>query len=162
MLQDQDENQEATHILVLDDASVYQCESVTPTALPAWNETESDPITQARHRIRMLVREGNVVSELAMPTAERLVLGRASPSSPHQPNIDLTDFNAAQMGVSRLHAIIEDHDNIFTITDLYSSNGTFLNGRRLAPHEIRFVHHGDTICLGKLVLYVRMSELLDE
>jgi len=145
-----------------DDTPINWSEVATTMSLESLQEIfEDQPLAQTRQSIRLYVRSGNEIWELPLPESSRLVLGRPSPSSPHKPNIDLSAFDALMLGVSRLHAIIEDHYNIFTITDLYSSNGTFINGRRLQPNEIRFVHDGDTICLGKLVLYVQVSDALD-
>jgi FHA domain len=159
MFQELHENRNTTNFLEPDDTPLYHV--ATTVTLPPLEDVKVSATTEARQMIRLLVRYGNSVSELTLPEAERFVLGRLSIHNPQQPNVDLTDFNAMSLGVSRLHALIEDHLNIFTITDLYSSNGTWLNGRRLEPNEIRFLHDRDTICLGKLVVYVRIIELID-
>ncbi len=162
MFQELHEQKDTANFLSSDDTPLYIPEMGVTRSLPPFEQADSYESTPDRLTIRLLVRSGNIVSEVPMPETERLVLGRYAANCAHQPNIDLSDFNALQLGVSRLHAIIEDHFNIFTITDLYSSNGTSLNGRRLAPNEIRFIHDGDTICLGNLVLYVQIDELLDQ
>src|SRR5437879_5553793 len=47
--------------------------------------------------------------------------------------------------VSRLHATMEwDHEQV-VITDLGSTNGTFVNGERLAPNQQRRLRAGDKI-----------------
>lgn len=47
--------------------------------------------------------------------------------------------------VSRVHAKIVRRDGSYYITDLNSTNGTFLNGRRIAPEETLALEQGDMI-----------------
>ena len=52
--------------------------------------------------------------------------------------------------VSRFHCIIEYHDNIFMLSDLNSSSGTYVNGERvMEPVEL---HDGDEIRMGYAVM----------
>ena len=52
---------------------------------------------------------------------------------------------AAHGNVSRLHARIERTDAGLSVTDLDSTNGTFLNGRRLPPNVPTTAEPGDLI-----------------
>jgi predicted component of type VI protein secretion system len=55
--------------------------------------------------------------------------------------------------VSGLHAVLEHFAAGWCVTDLGSSNGTWLNGERLwAPHRVR---HGDEIRVGRTRLIFR-------
>lgn len=57
--------------------------------------------------------------------------------------------------VSRLHATIEEFAEGWCVTDLGSSNGTYLNGERIwAQHRLR---HGDEIRVGRSRLLFRSS-----
>jgi len=47
--------------------------------------------------------------------------------------------------VSRIHAGIERRDGKYFLTDLNSTNGTFLNGERLEANEYRQLRSGDEI-----------------
>jgi pSer/pThr/pTyr-binding forkhead associated (FHA) protein len=58
--------------------------------------------------------------------------------------------------VSRNHARITVTQRRYQITDLGSSNGTFVNEKRLTPHVPRLLSHGDQIRLGRVVLAFRM------
>lgn len=49
--------------------------------------------------------------------------------------------------ISRQHAVIEAKDGAMFITDLGSTNGTFLNGKRLAQGQANEIHYGDTILI---------------
>lgn len=50
------------------------------------------------------------------------------------------------LGVSRRHAQIRKEKDKFIVTDLNSTNGTFLNEERVISKEL---HHGDVIKIGK-------------
>ncbi len=82
------------------------------------------------------------------------VLGRRTPDSRQLPDIDLTPFQAGDYGVSRLHARLRYQDYTVTITDLDSSNHTYINGQRLHAHEVRVLRDGDEIRLGRLQMQV--------
>jgi pSer/pThr/pTyr-binding forkhead associated (FHA) protein len=70
------------------------------------------------------------------------------------PDVDLTPHNAYGSGVSRLHAVLKMIQEKVFIMDLGSSNGTFLNGKRLSPYVETAVNHGDVVYLGKLKMQV--------
>jgi predicted component of type VI protein secretion system len=53
-------------------------------------------------------------------------------------------------GVSRLHAELRKEGDGWTVTDMGSANGTFLNGKRIAATEL--IKAGDEIGLGKFSL----------
>ncbi len=56
--------------------------------------------------------------------------------------------------VSSTHAIVLERDGGYNIVDLGSSNGTFINGRRLG-NESHILQHGDKIQLGQALLTFR-------
>lgn len=51
-------------------------------------------------------------------------------------------------GVSRLHARLDYTHEQVTITDLGSTNGTYVNRQRIEPHKPRRLKSGDTVNLG--------------
>ncbi len=93
------------------------------------------------------------------PTAE-MIIGRSADQSAMRPDIDLAPYNAENLGVSRLHAALKRHDNTVVISDLNSINHTYINGQRLHPHEVRVLHDGDEIRLGKLSIKVTFKHNL--
>jgi hypothetical protein len=99
---------------------------------------------------------------ITLPRREHLVLGRASESMMGQvTDIDLTPYNAKEYGVSRIHAKLSIQGDMLYVTDLSSTNGTTLNGRRLEPNVLRLVRNGDMLMLGRLVVkLVFMRELV--
>lgn len=56
--------------------------------------------------------------------------------------------------ISRLHAqCTSDHLNIF-VEDMGSTNGTYVNGRRLETHEIHRLRAGDTVSFAQVCTWV--------
>jgi pSer/pThr/pTyr-binding forkhead associated (FHA) protein len=84
-----------------------------------------------------------------------ITLGRQHPDFDDNTLLDLTPYGAYQRGISRRHADIRRNpDNFLVLTDLGSSNGTFLNNERLHPLTRHIITHGDEIRLGEMVLQV--------
>ncbi|MEO1441835.1 MAG: FHA domain-containing protein, partial [Chloroflexota bacterium] len=68
--------------------------------------------------------------------------------------IDLEPYGGHQQGVSRKHARIRRVDNDWSIEDLGSTNGTFINGEKLEPDQQYAIEDGDHIRLGQFNLQV--------
>jgi len=71
---------------------------------------------------------------------------------------DLNEFNAHLHGVSRRHCRLSRKHNRLVVTDLGSTNGTYLNGTLLAPYQEVALADGDQLILGTLhitVFFVR-------
>jgi CheY-like chemotaxis protein len=92
---------------------------------------------------------------LRAPMSDNLLLGRSDPEQNFVPDIDLTNYEARRLGVSRQHARIIAGDNRITLTDLNSANGSYINGFLLEAERPYRVHDGDRIRLGRLELQVR-------
>jgi pSer/pThr/pTyr-binding forkhead associated (FHA) protein len=76
--------------------------------------------------------------ELVPLTGERVTLGKASTNAvslEHDPT------------VSRLHAILENHGSAWSIRDVGSRNGTYVNGEKIAAERV--LHSGDEVRVGK-------------
>jgi hypothetical protein len=96
---------------------------------------------------------------LPLATRNEFTLGRLSEGQPIMPDIDLTPYQAYASGVSRLHAVVKRDVNRIFVMDLGSSNGTYLNGRRLNPHMEEDLKHGDVVALGKLKIQVLLRNI---
>ncbi|GAB4547219.1 MAG: hypothetical protein Kow0063_41860 [Anaerolineae bacterium] len=92
--------------------------------------------------------------ELEIALIRPIRLGRMDPQEGVYPEIDLTDDAAKQHGVSREHACIFRRGDILEVEDLGSTNGTLLNGNRLAPYRPASLHNGDRLQLGNLLIEV--------
>lgn len=96
--------------------------------------------------------------EVEVPLTREVSIGRLDPFSGSFPDVDLTDYGGVEKGVSRRHAkVIRQGSEVF-IEDLGSFNGTFLNGKRLAPYCVEALESGGELRLSKLVLRVSFSE----
>ncbi|GAC1435528.1 MAG: hypothetical protein NVS4B1_26440 [Ktedonobacteraceae bacterium] len=66
-----------------------------------------------------------------------------------KPAVDLSDQQGADT-TSRVHAVFEHTGNVYTLTDLNSTNATRINNKRLDPDKATPVNDGDTILFGKV------------
>jgi hypothetical protein len=83
------------------------------------------------------------------------LLGRKSPELDTQEQlIDLTPYGAVELGISRMHAMIRQTKGGYKITDLGSSNGTWLENQRLTAKQAYPFSNGDRIRLGRLNMLV--------
>lgn len=90
---------------------------------------------------------------IAVRTEDEFVLGRVDePTS--ESIVDLTKFDGFAMGVSRRHALIQAAGEKYMLSDLNSSNGTWLNGHRLLPVRLYVLPTGAVIQLGRMKLVI--------
>jgi hypothetical protein len=90
---------------------------------------------------------------IATATDKQVVLGRKTEGEA-KPIVDLTPLNGFALGVSRHHVVIRSNDKGYTVMDLNSSNGTWLDGKILTPAETYDLPNGATVQLGRLKLVV--------
>src|SRR5262249_15855955 len=94
----------------------------------------------------------NVLEPLIVYISQQAILGRRTGDETIQPRIDLTPYEAYSKGISRVHAVIRRTEQGLFLEDLGSSNGSWLNGRKLSPHvQVRLTSR-DRIRLGNLSL----------
>jgi hypothetical protein len=121
---------------------------------PAHPELASTPVSSwiSLH----LMDSGKI---LPLASRNEFTLGRLSEGQPIMPDIDLTPYQAYASGVSRLHAVVKRDGTRVLVMDLGSSNGTYVNGRRINPHVEEPLSHGDIIALGKLKIQVLLRNI---
>src|SRR6266540_729315 len=66
-------------------------------------------------------------STLEIPSKDEVVIGREDPISDVFPDLDLTNLGGMDKGVSRKHAIIHRSGPNYTVEDMGSTNGTYIN-----------------------------------
>lgn len=115
------------------------------------DQPEDENVVTDNQSVRLVVRG---MSETVHFEENKAVLGRTDHRKASHPQVDLTHFGAAERGVSRQHARLEIRDKHLLITDLDSSNGTYLRGKRLPAYTPARVHIGDEIMLGRLSLKI--------
>ena len=92
---------------------------------------------------------------LAIVDEKAFILGRESEKvQSRKPLVDLTEYNAFDYGISRTHALIQKTRDGYQITDLNSTNGTWLENQRLVPQTPAPLESGDRIRLGRLHILV--------
>jgi serine/threonine protein kinase len=82
-------------------------------------------------------------------------IGRRDPKQSHYPELDLAEHDRGI--ASRHHATIQRSDDFFTLTDLGSTNGTYVNGTRIAAFTPQRLHPGDTIKIGEVEIEFRWA-----
>ena len=95
------------------------------------------------------------IQQVGAPGITGYTLGRSDPRSSYRPDVDLADFKALELGVSRRHAALVNHEDAICILDLDSVNGTFLNGERLQPDKPYPLYQETELRLGSLNLILR-------
>jgi hypothetical protein len=103
--------------------------------------------------VLLVVSDNTTYSVRPQQFRHETVIGR-SEGSTMKPDIDLSAHNASEMGVSRLHVALQYNakNNLLSVSDMKSANGTFINGQKLFPQEVRVLRDGDEIRVGRLVL----------
>jgi pSer/pThr/pTyr-binding forkhead associated (FHA) protein len=102
----------------------------------------------------LMSSEGNRVE---VPSKDEVIIGREDPVSEVFPDLDLTDLKGMEKGVSRKHAIIHRSGMDFTVEDVGSTNGTYVNRKKIPPHVPQLIKAGDELRFGKLSLTVQAS-----
>lgn len=125
-------------------------ESIGPDVVSAVPPTPTTVTVNAWGTLH-LVDTGQI---LPLTDRNEYTLGRISEGQPIMPDIDLSPYQAYASGVSRMHAVLKWDGEKAIIMDLGSSNGTYLNGKRLAPNVEYPIHHGDLLALGKLKIHI--------
>ena len=119
-----------------------------------WGQ-ELQPSEEAS-RVTFLIPSSGRRVKLALD--EAVYIGRADPAKNNFPELDLTEDNGAEYGVSRLHAAVKVSHQGVVITDLNSTNGTILNNYRLPPDLPYPLHSGDELRFGYLLVHVFLEE----
>jgi hypothetical protein len=89
---------------------------------------------------------------------EEIILGRKDPNDQYVPDLDLSSFNAFDMGISRRHAALMLSGKRLTVMDLRSSNGTYINDALLDPMEAHQLRDGDMLRMGQLEMRVSFQK----
>jgi hypothetical protein len=91
---------------------------------------------------------------IAILDEESFILGRKKTGMLIEGLVDLSPFGAYEEGVSQKHAMIRKSEAGFEILDLGSTNGTWLNKKRILPNHPYPLESGSQIYLGRLCLFI--------
>lgn len=95
-----------------------------------------------------------MVERVSFEDKTHVVLGRFERHHKTAMQLDLSDYGAAERGVSREHCQLSLQDGQLTVMDLGSSNGTFVGGTKLEPHNMYAVKKGEELLLGRLPIQI--------
>jgi hypothetical protein len=118
-------------------------------------QEESNHDMNAEHRVGLLIR--GMIERLTFEEGTEIVLGRVDLNNPASKRFDLTRFGALERGVSREHAVLRFKDNVLSVADLGSVNGTKLNDLKLEPNQFHVIHDNDELLLGRLTIGFRFD-----
>jgi hypothetical protein len=113
-----------------------------------------------RFKGNLVLRELDSGATFVIPEKhlKEAIVGRINRITEQRPTIDLSRFDAQDMGVSRYHATISKRDDHLVVIDHSSLNGTFINGQRLVPEKPRVLRNNDRLRIGRLLLMVTFEE----
>jgi pSer/pThr/pTyr-binding forkhead associated (FHA) protein len=115
----------------------------TPQRTPAPQASRPPARRTKKTPRRLAIVEGDNLKGKSLPLTDELIVGRA----------DKCHLVLDDTYVSQVHARIFAKGDSFLVEDLGSTNGTYLNRRRItAPAEL---HRGDQVKIGKTVMEVR-------
>ena len=146
---------------LISESQIFQSANVTSIGIPPIaenlpkqaNSFERNENQNAKSvRAKLVIERGSQVGTEFSVVADESYIGRWDADNGIFPDIDL-DKHDLEAKVSRRHARIIYANGKFSIEDLGSTNGTFVNrGRRLIPGNAQVLNNGDEIIVGKTFL----------
>lgn len=91
---------------------------------------------------------------LTFRVEDRVMIGRNVAGEAARVQVDLSPYDAEQLGVSRQHVQLAAEADRLMVVDQSSGNGSFLNNNRLKAGEGYRLNHGDTLMLGRMRIEV--------
>jgi CheY-like chemotaxis protein len=91
---------------------------------------------------------------VVLTVQQPITFGRQISTHNLRTHVDLTRYDAANRGVSRVHMMLHYRDGSFIIEDQDSVNGTFINGTQIKPRTPMTINNADEIRLGQLRMYL--------
>ena len=91
---------------------------------------------------------------------KELIIGRPTDAT-LEAILDLSDLNAANLGVSRRHVMLRRTASGYEVIDLASRNGTWLNAERLVPNRPYPFASGSQLRIGQMRLLIMYRPVKD-
>lgn len=114
------------------------------------NRTKTEPVIGISD-IKLIIPKSDV--SIHYHVAQPMTIGRASPHDVQKPDIDLNPYESIKT-VSRNHAMISVENGGIVLTDTGSSNGTFIDGRRLQANVPTRIESGTMVRFGALIVQI--------
>ncbi len=151
----------------MSEQSVFQPANITSVGIsPLYEESpaakmplvnEESPKNKGITATLVIERGESIGTEFSLSAKESFI-GRWDADNGIFPDVDL-DAHDPEAKVSRKHARIIHEKGRYSVEDLGSTNGTFVNrGRRLIPGNAHSLNDGDEIIVGKTFLRFYTNE----
>ena len=112
---------------------------------------EKEKSRAGAHAVLVIERGDSPGTEFRLVNDDSII-GRWDADNGVFPDVDLDAYDS-DAKVSRKHARIRRHNGSYSIEDLGSTNGTYVNrGRRLLPGNAQPLNDGDEVIVGKTFL----------
>jgi hypothetical protein len=122
--------------------------------LPTVSTKKPEEVAATTWRV-MLISSNPGHKPIGLEVYDDIFVGRMTAGATR--DLDLTRYDAEELGVSRRHALLHPtKDNLFLI-DLGSTNGTFCNAARLKSGVPQELKDHDTISFGRLHFQVKIA-----
>jgi len=122
-------------------------------ALCAWGmKTSSDSRRSLLGAKRFRFVIWTVAGVVEIDATRPVIIGRQP--APEGNLLDLTPYRGAHLGVSRHHAIIRPEEEGFTIRDLGSTNGTYLNTMKIDSAHSYPLKSRDELRFGQISMQI--------
>ncbi|PJF21661.1 MAG: hypothetical protein CUN56_09920 [Phototrophicales bacterium] len=115
-------------------------------------QSNTEPSDTQQQELVLLIN--GAVERVSLNGRNMLTIGRKTRDGQHTVDIDLSSYGDSASSVSRRHARLLLDDNAIMIMDLGSTNGTYIAGEKLIPHEPRRITPDDLIHLGRVSLSI--------
>jgi hypothetical protein len=97
--------------------------------------------------VKLVFEQGEQAGQEIQLSHPAILIGRGADS----------DVVLAEQGISRQHARLEQDARGWSVTDLGTTNGTFVNGRRIPAREPVALQPGDRLTIGSSVLVLQQA-----
>lgn len=94
----------------------------------------------------------------SLPLTDKIEIGRSDPDAGTRPDLDLSDYDGFERGVSRRHATIRVFDQGIFIVDQHSSNGTWLGEQPLAAGYAYPLPREAMVRFGQLLVHLSLAD----
>jgi pSer/pThr/pTyr-binding forkhead associated (FHA) protein len=111
------------------------------------SESNTAPLGEEELEVNLILR--GIFESFHLRRGTAMKLGRFEPDRRQPDELDLSPYGASERGVSRFHAQLSFKNNQVFITDLQSTNGTYVRGVKVVPYVPTRVCKGDEVRLGR-------------
>lgn len=109
---------------------------------------------ETRRNAAVMFVAGYSDSPIVLTMQGAMTFGRMASTAGLKSHVDLSRYEAANSGVSRVHVTLHYKNDTFYVEDMNSVNGTYVNGDPVKPSTHTELHNGDEIRLGQLRMYI--------